>query len=85
MRIFLIFISICITNFLYPCEWLYENIEKRLEDSKQDYLMFDRRKFSNMELSDMTERDAFFYLLGEYYILKELHEEIRKNSIPDIE
>ncbi len=71
-KLYLIF-AICMTNFLYPCEWMFDIIGKNHEEA-----LFYLNKFDNEQFGKPTVSDAYWYTLGRKEAFCDLLEELEE-------
>ena len=77
MKIFFLLIAITITNFLYPCNWMLDLVNKKQTESHRVLLQFDSLKLSkDHKLNDLNEIEAYWYTVGRTEALTEVMHEL---------
>ncbi len=81
MKIFFLLIAITITNFLYPCNWMLDMVDRKQIESHRVLLEFGDCKYcKDAEKDDLTELEAYWYTVGRTEALTEVMHELHSKT-----
>ncbi len=80
MKIFFLLIAVTITNFLYPCNWMLDLVDKKQTEALRILHNFDDPKYYKTE-NDINELADYWYNVGRAEALLDIQRDLHKQSI----